>query len=101
PKIKSISGQFEKTALDPRFRFFGNVVVGQHVQTTELAERYDAGIYAVGAQSDRALGIPGEDLPGSVAAVDFVGWYNAHPHFEEMAPDLSTRRAGVGGNRHL
>ena len=60
---------------------------------TELAEHYDAVIYAVGAQSDRPLGIPGEDLPGSVAAVDFVGWYNAHPHFEEMTPDLSTGRA--------
>ena len=90
PKIKSISAQFEKTALDPRFRFFGNIVVGDHVQAAELAERYDAVIYAVGAQSDRSLGIPGEDLAGSVAAVDFVGWYNAHPHFEEMAPDLSS-----------
>src|SRR6476620_1071232 len=101
PKIKSISAQFEKTALDPRFRFFGNIVVGEHLQTTELADRYDAVIYAVGAQSDRPLNIPGEDLPGSVAAVDFVGWYNAHPHFEEMAPDLSTGRAVVVGNGNV
>lgn len=101
PKIKSISAQFEKTALDPRFRFFGNIVVGEHVQTAELAERYDAVIYAVGAQSDRSLGIPGEDLPGSVAAVDFVGWYNAHPHFEEMAPDVSSGRAVVVGNGNV
>jgi ferredoxin--NADP+ reductase len=101
PKIKSISAQFEKTALDPRFRFFGNIIVGDHVQAAELAERYDAVIYAVGAQSDRALGIPGEDLPGSVPAVDFVGWYNAHPHFEEMAPDLSTGRAIVVGNGNV
>ena len=101
PKIKSISAQFEKTALDPRFRFFGNIVVGEHVQAAELAERYDAVIYAVGAQSDRPLNIPGEDLPGSVAAVDFVGWYNAHPHFEEMAPDLSTGRAVVVGNGNV
>ena len=101
PKIKSISAQFEKTALDPRFRFFGNIAVGRHVQTGELADRYDAVIYAVGAQSDRALGIPGEDLPGSVPAVDFVGWYNAHPHFEEMAPDLSTGRAVVVGNGNV
>lgn len=68
PKIKSISKQFEKTAEDPRFRFFGNVVVGEHVQPGELSERYDAVIYAVGAQSDRMLNIPGEDLPGSIAA---------------------------------
>jgi ferredoxin/flavodoxin---NADP+ reductase len=101
PKIKSISAQFEKTALDPRFRFFGNIVVGEHVPADELAERYDAVIYAVGAQSDRSLGIPGEDLPGSLPAVDFVGWYNAHPHFEEMAPDLSTGRAVVVGNGNV
>lgn len=101
PKIKSISAQFEKTALDPRFRFFGNIAVGDHVQPAELAERYDAVIYAVGAQSDRSLGIPGEDLPGSVAAVDFVGWYNAHPHFEEMAPDISSGRAVVVGNGNV
>ncbi|MEA2215605.1 MAG: ferredoxin/flavodoxin---NADP+ reductase, partial [Solirubrobacteraceae bacterium] len=79
PKIKTISAQFEKTAADPRFRFFGNIAVGEHVQADELGERYDAVIYAVGAQSDRPLNIPGEELTGSVAAVDFVGWYNAHP----------------------
>ncbi|KWX57744.1 FAD-dependent oxidoreductase [Mycobacterium sp. NAZ190054] len=101
PKIKSISAQFEKISLDPRFRFFGNIVVGEHVQAAELAERYDAVIYAIGAQSDRALGIPGEDLPGSVAAVDFVGWYNAHPHFVEMAPDVSGGRAVVVGNGNV
>jgi ferredoxin/flavodoxin---NADP+ reductase len=101
PKIKTISSQFETTALDPRFRFFGNIRVGEHVHAAELAERYDAVIYAVGAQSDRPLGIPGEELPGSVAAVDFVGWYNAHPHFEEMTPDLSTGRAIVVGNGNV
>lgn len=101
PKIKSISDQFEKTSADPRFRFFGNVEVGNHVHSAELAERYDAVIYAIGAQSDRQLGIPGEDLPGSVAAVDFVGWYNAHPYFEEMAPDISGGRAVVIGNGNV
>ncbi|AQA01266.1 NADP oxidoreductase [Mycobacterium sp. MS1601] len=101
PKIKSISAQFDKIAADDRFRFFGNVTVGDQVQTAELAERYDAVVYAVGAQSDRPLNIPGEDLPGSVAAVDFVGWYNAHPHFEAMAPDLSGGRAIVVGNGNV
>jgi ferredoxin--NADP+ reductase len=101
PKIKSVSQQFEKTAEDPRFRFFGNIRVGEHVSAAELAERYDAVIYAVGAQSDRALGIPGEDLPGSEAAVDFVGWYNAHPHFAQMAPNLSGARAVVVGNGNV
>lgn len=101
PKIKTISAQFEKIALDERFRFFGNIRVGEHVQAEELAQRYDAVVYAIGAQSDRPLGIPGEELPGSVAAVDFVGWYNAHPHFEEMAPNLSTGRAIVVGNGNV
>ena len=101
PKIKSISKQFEKTAQDPRFRFFGNISVGEHVQTSELAERYDAVVYAVGAQSDRALNIPGEELAGSIAAVDFVGWYNAHPKFEEATPDLSGARAVVVGNGNV
>src|SRR6201998_3185525 len=101
PKIKSISKQFEKTAEDPRFRFFGNVAVGEHAEPAELAERYDAVIYAIGTQSDRSLNIPGEQLPGSVAAVDFVGWYNAHPHFEHTTPDLSGARAVVVGNGNV
>ena len=101
PKIKSISKQFEKTAEDPRFRFFGNIAVGEHIEAAELAEHYDAVIYAIGTQSDRSLNIPGEDLPGSVAAVDFVGWYNAHPHFEETSPDLSGARAVVVGNGNV
>ena len=101
PKIKSISAQFEKTASDPRFRFFGNVAVGEHVQAHELAEQYDAVIYAVGAQTDKPLHIPGEDLPGSIAAVQLVGWYNAHPHFQKMSPDLSLGRAVVVGNGNV
>lgn len=101
PKIKSISKQFEKTAADPRFRFFGNVSVGEHVQSSDLAQKYDAVIYAVGAQSDRPLNIAGEHLPGSISAVDFVGWYNAHPHFEEKTPNLSGARAVVVGNGNV
>ncbi|MCW2650807.1 MAG: fprA 2 [Mycobacterium sp.] len=101
PKIKSISAQFEKTAADPRFRFFGNIAIGEHVRADELAERYDAVIYAVGAQSDKPLRIPGEELPGSIAAVELVGWYNAHPHYEDMSPDLSGGRAIVVGNGNV
>lgn len=101
PKIKTISAQFEKTSLDERFRFFGNIRIGEHVQAEELAQKYDAVVYAIGAQSDRPLGIPGEELSGSVAAVDFVGWYNAHPHFAEMTPDLSAGRAIVVGNGNV
>ncbi len=101
PKIKTISAQFEKTANHERFRFFGNVNVGELVRPAELAERYDAVIYATGAQSDRPLGIPGENLPGSVPAVDFVGWYNAHPHFAHVSPDLTGARAVVVGNGNV
>jgi ferredoxin/flavodoxin---NADP+ reductase len=101
PKIKTISAQFQKITDHDRFRFFGNVRVGDDVQPAELAERYDAVIYAVGAQSDRPLGIPGESLPGSVPAVDFVGWYNAHPHFAHMSPDLTGARAVVIGNGNV
>ncbi|EUA33758.1 NADPH-ferredoxin reductase fprA domain protein [Mycobacterium xenopi 3993] len=77
PKIKSISKQFEKTAEDPRFRFFGNVVVGEHVQAAELAERYDAVIYAVGAQSDRALNIPGRT--SRAASPPSISWVGTTP----------------------
>jgi len=101
PKIKSISAQFEKTALHPQFRFFGNVAVGTHVDASELAENYDAVIYAVGAQADKPLRIPGEDLPGSVAATELVGWYNAHPHYETMPLDLTGERAIVVGNGNV
>ena len=69
PKIKSISKQFENIADDLRFRFFGNIVIGEHLSATELSQQYDAVIYAIGAQADRPLNIPGEHLPGSVAAV--------------------------------
>jgi len=101
PKIKSVSRTFEKTAEDSRFRFFGNITVGQHISTDELADRYDAVVYAIGAQADRPMGVPGEELPGSVAAVDFVGWYNAHPHYVEMTPHIPTGRAVVVGNGNV
>src|SRR6476469_6638040 len=71
PKIKTISAQFEKIASDPRFRFFGNIKIGEHVEAAEVAEHYDAVVYAIGAQADRPLGIPGEEREGSIAAVDF------------------------------
>lgn len=63
PKIKSISAQFAKTSANPRFRFFGNITVGEHVQAAELAQRYDAVVYAVGAQSDRAWASPVRTCP--------------------------------------
>ena len=89
PNIKAVSRAFEKIASQPGFRFFGNVDVGGDVTHDELAERYDAVVYAVGAQTDRQLGIPGEELPGSWPATAFVAWYNGHPDFQELAFDLT------------
>jgi ferredoxin--NADP+ reductase len=101
PKIKSVSSVYAKIAAQESFRFFGNVEVGRDITREELTERYDAVIYAVGTPGDRKLGIPGEDLPGSVAAVDFVGWYNGHPDFTDLTFDLNTERAVVIGNGNV
>nr|AAL02421.1 adrenodoxin reductase [Frankia sp. EuIK1] len=84
-------------AAHENFRFFGNVDVGKDVTREELTARYDAVLYAVGAQTDRRLGIPGEDLPGSVSAVDFVGWYNGHPDYAHLTFDLTGERGVVIG----
>ena len=101
PKIKSVSRAFEKIAAQPGFRFLGNVQVGRDVRHDELLEHYDAVVYAVGAQTDRRMNIPGEDLPGSWAATEFVAWYNGHPDFQELEFDLSGERAVVIGNGNV
>ena len=101
PKIKSISALFSRTATHERFRFFGHIEVGTHVTRAELQERYDAVVYCVGAPADRDLGIPGEDLPGVVAANDFVGWYNGHPDYTDREFDLQVRQAVVVGNGNV
>jgi ferredoxin--NADP+ reductase len=101
PNIKAVSRVFEKTAQLPGFRFLGNVEVGRDVEHSELAELYDAVVYSVGAQTDRRLDIPGEDLPGSWAATEFVAWYNGHPDFQDLSFDLSCERAIVVGNGNV
>jgi ferredoxin--NADP+ reductase len=101
PKIKSVIRVYEKTAGREGFRFFGNVEIGRDVNAKELAERYHAVVYAYGAATDRHLGIPGEDLPGSHAATEFVAWYNAHPDFAAAEFDLSCKRAVVIGNGNV
>ena len=101
PKLKTVSAVYERTAADPRFRFFGNVCIGTDVTREDLLRRYHAVIYAVGAEGDRRLAIPGEDLPGSHSAVEFVGWYNGHPDFADRAFDLSCERAVVIGNGNV
>jgi ferredoxin/flavodoxin---NADP+ reductase len=102
PKIKSVTRVYEKTAAHPRFRFFGNVTFGEHVSREDLLSHYHAIIYATGSPSDRPLGIPGEELPGSHAATEFVGWYNGHPDHTDLEIDLlSAQRAVVIGNGNV
>jgi ferredoxin/flavodoxin---NADP+ reductase len=101
PQLKTVSRAFEKIAARPGFRFFGNVEVGRDVTHDELAGLYDAVVYAVGSQTDRRLGIPGEDLPGSWPATELVAWYNGHPDFQELEFDLSVERAVVIGNGNV
>ncbi len=101
PKLKEVSRAYERTAQLPGFRFFGNVALGRTIDHEDLMRLYDAVIYAVGAQTDRRLGIPGEDLPGSWAATQFVAWYNGHPDFQDLEFDLSPERAIVIGNGNV
>ena len=101
PKIKSVIRVYEKTAARDGYRFFGNVELGRDLSAPELAEHYHAVVYAYGAETDRHLGIPGEDLPGSGPATAFVGWYNAHPDYTDMEFDLSCERAVVIGNGNV
>ena len=101
PNIKAVSRVYEKTASHPEFRFYGNVEYGRDITHADLHERYHAVIYAVGAQTDRRMGIPGEDLPGSWAATEFVAWYNGHPDFGDRVFDLSCKRAVVVGNGNV
>jgi ferredoxin--NADP+ reductase len=98
PKIKSVTRVFERTANQPGFRFLGNVEVGTDVSHAELIAAYDAVLYAVGTPADRRLNIPGEDLPGSVAAIGFVAGYNGHPDQADRAFDLCCERAVVVDN---
>src|SRR5690349_5335306 len=97
PNIKAVSRAFEKIAAQPGFRFFGNVELGRDITHEQLARIYDAVVYAVGAQTDRHLGIPGEDLPGSWAATEFVAWYNGHPDYQALPFELRAERAVIVG----
>lgn len=101
PNIKAVSRVYEKTAAHERFRFFGNVEFGRDVDRDDLLAHYHAVVYAVGAQADRRMGIPGEDLPGSWSATDFVAWYNAHPDHHHLDFDLGCERAAVIGNGNV
>jgi ferredoxin--NADP+ reductase len=97
PKIKSVSKVFEKVANEPNFRLFGNIELGSDITIDQLKERYDAIVIATGSAIGKKLGIPGEDLPGSISAATFVPWYNAHPDFKDVSIDPSCDTAVVIG----
>ena len=95
--IKGVSRRYEKTALSDNVHFIGNVCVGRDVTIPELQRSYDAVVLATGAPNDRPLGIPGEELGNVFGSAAFVGWYNGHPQFADLGPDLSGRHAVVIG----
>ncbi|MSR01362.1 MAG: NADP oxidoreductase [Gemmatimonadetes bacterium] len=96
-KIKAVTRSFDKVAGRPGFRFFGNVEIGRHLSVTQLREAYDAVAFTTGAQSDRRMGIPGEDLVNSHAATEFVAWYNGHPDFRDRHFNLDAESVAVVG----
>jgi len=100
-EIKRLEDTFDRQTLRRGCRFLGNVEVGADVSHAELMRHYTAVVYATGAQTDKSLGIPGEDLPGSFAATEFVAWYNGHPDYRGLEFDLSAKRAVVIGNGNV
>lgn len=100
-KIKNVTKIYDRIAAKPGFEYFGNVEYGRDLTMADLREHYDAVIFASGAPSDRNLGIPGEDLPGSYAATEFVAWYNGHPDFADRSFDFSHDTAVVIGQGNV
>jgi ferredoxin/flavodoxin---NADP+ reductase len=97
PKIKTVAKVFEKIANEPNFRLFANVELGSDFSIEELKEKYDAIVIATGSALGKKLGIPGEELLGSMSAATFVPWYNSHPDFKDESVDLSCETAIVIG----
>jgi ferredoxin--NADP+ reductase len=101
PATKKVGDTFARFHDHPRVRMQLGVEIGKDITAAELAAHHDAVVYAVGASADRRIGVPGEELPGSISATAFVAWYNAHP---EVAPDavgLSSERVVVAGNGNV
>jgi ferredoxin--NADP+ reductase len=96
-KIKAVTAAFDKVAAHPRFRFFGGVELGKDLTVADLRSHYHQIVYTTGAQTDRRMEIPGEDLPGSHPATEFVAWYNGHPDYRDCQFDLSQERVAVVG----
>jgi ferredoxin/flavodoxin---NADP+ reductase len=96
-KIKTVTRSFDAVASRPGFRYFGNIEFGSEVTLADFRRHYHAACFTTGAQTDRKMGIPGEDLARSHSATDFVAWYNGHPRFRHLAFDLSVERVAVVG----
>lgn len=96
-KIKNVTRVFEKVADHPRFRFFGHVELGSDITVADLREHYHQIVYTVGAQTDRNLGIPGENLAGSHSATEFVAWYNGHPDYRDHTFNLEAETVAIVG----
>ena len=96
-KIKNVNRVFDKTAQDPRVRFFGNVQLGRELDRGDLRRHYHQIVYAVGAQADRSMGVPGEELAGSYSSTEFVAWYNCHPDLADARFELLHERVAVVG----
>ncbi|MFA7585262.1 MAG: FAD-dependent oxidoreductase [Novosphingobium sp.] len=99
--IKGVSRRYEAVALSDNVRFIGNVTVGEDVSIAELQALYDAVVLATGAPHDKPLGLPGAELTNVHGSAAFVGWYNGHPQFADLAPDLSGQTAVVIGNGNV
>jgi ferredoxin--NADP+ reductase len=99
--IKGVSRRYEATSLSGNVRFLGNVTVGRDVSVGELCALYDAVVLATGAPHDRKAGLPGEELGNVFGSAAFVGWYNGHPGFTALDPDVSGRNAVVIGNGNV
>jgi ferredoxin--NADP+ reductase len=97
PKIKTVAKVFEKIATSEGFSLYGNVELGTDVSLEVLKAKYDAVVIATGSATGKKLGIPGEELPGSISAAEFVPWYNGHPDFANHAPNLDCDTAVVIG----
>ena len=101
PKLKQAIEVYKKIAQSNEFNFVGNVTVGRDIEAEELQQTHHAVIYTCGAETDRKLGIPGEELAGSHTATEFVGWYNGHPDYRDLNFDLSHETAVVIGQGNV
>ena len=100
-QMKTVGKYYEKVALTPGFSFFGNVTIGKDVSVDELKQHYDVIVFTCGAQTDKKMGISGEDKQGSYTATEFVGWYNGNPDYQDLNVDLSKEKIAIVGQGNV